>query len=39
LPIPAVENARRRPGEVRYPQRAMADRMTSETAAIVQPEG
>jgi len=27
LPIPSIENARRRIGEVRYPQGAMAHRM------------
>jgi hypothetical protein len=33
LPIPPVENARRRLGEVRYPQRAMAHRTIREIAA------
>ena len=31
--LPAVENARRRLGEIRHPQRAMAPRMIREIAA------
>jgi hypothetical protein len=36
LPIPPVENARRRLGEVRYPQWAMAHGIIREIAATVQ---